>query len=412
MKTTLLSASFFISFILNSSAQSASWMNYDMSNSPLPSNSIGAFVQADGGIWVGTDQGLAFFNDETWTIYTSENSALPDDRIRDLHHDIWGTTWAATDNGILRIDEEGWTVFNMDNSGLPSNVVRSVSTDSEGNLWVGTWGGGLASFIGDQWTVYNTLNSDLPSNGVFTVELDHLGRPWVGTFNGGVSRFDGSNWTTFNTSNSDLPHDHVRTIILNDEGAWLGTDDGLAHIAINEVWDIFTYQNIGFGFHTVYEGIQDQNGIVYFGSDGGLLAFEDDEFNVLTAENSNLASNNIRCVHQDDNGNLWIGTGNDGISVYSPQGQQGLKQPLKGADIITVYPNPTPGGITILLPNRSPGNAEVVIMNGIGEEVLRQHVEVGNMQHQNLNLSTLNSGTYVITVVSEDQLSVGRFVKL
>lgn len=413
MKSVLLTTNFLLTFLLSASPQSLNWLHYNAENSPLPSNTINSILAVNDGKWIGTDEGLAFFDGTDWTVYTEETSDLPDNHVRDIFEDNWGNTWIATDKGIVQINENGWEIFNESNSGLPLNLVRSVATDQEGNLWVGTWGAGIAKKIGTQWTVYNTSNSDLAYNGVFTVNVNYLGHVWVGTYNGGVCVFNGSHWQNYNTSNSPLPHNNVRSITFDsNQTVWLGTDDGLARKTTNGSWDVFTYQNIGYSFHLIFDGVQESSGKVYFGTDGGLLAFDQANFEVKTTFNSNLQSNNIRCIAQDSEDNLWLGSGNDGISIYSPQGTLGINNLENDASLLTIYPNPAANHITFSLDKSENENLNIDVRNSVGQTIVTQNKTHTSGQLHQLNLEQLTPGIYHLTVQSSNALSTKTFYKL
>lgn len=412
MKTVTLTTSLLLSILLSTSAFASNWMHYDQSNSPLPANHVTSVLSDEDGTWVGTDDGLAFFDGVDWEVYDSETSELPDNYIRDIHKDNSGITWIATDGGLLKVDANGWESLTMSNSNIPSNNIRSVTTDSEGNIWIGTWGQGIAFKDGNNWTVYDTNNSDLPSNGVFTVELDELGVVWVGMFNGGVSKFNGITWETFNTSNSDLPHNHVRTISFDQNHiAWFGTEDGIAKKTPGDQWNIYKAETIGYSFHTVYKGIVESPGVVYFGTDGGILQFVNSTFSMVTSQNSNLPSNNIRSMALDGDGNVWVGSGNDGLSIYSAQGTLNVKQPLKGGEF-PVYPNPSVGEITFHLPSKNTKNTDIVVFNGIGQAVIQKQLVNSGIVQQTLDVSSLPLGTYFLSVRSSDGMAQSRFQKL
>lgn len=412
MKTAFLLTTFSISMLSLSVAGNGAWMHFNDGNSPLPSNSITAVQTVEDGVWVGTDAGLAFYDGAEWSVFTTETSALPHDQIHDIYEDAQNIVWVATDGGIVKITDINWEIFNEVNSGLPSNLTRSVSSDSEGNIWVGTWGSGLAKMTGNDWTVYSTGNSDLPSNGIFVVEFDLLGHPWIGTYNGGVSYFDGQNWATYNMSNSDLPNNQVRCITFDPDGAiWFGTDDGLARKDANDNWHVYNYQNIGYSFHNVFEGACQASGKKFFATNGGVIQFNEQSFHVITAQNSNLTSSNIRCLSFDSEGNLWLGTANDGLELFLPEGSVGIQEEL-ATNPISIYPNPAENEIQLLQPLNSSGKSELIISNNLGQVIIqRQLIQNGAAPHR-LDISSLNRGNYFISVVSNQGISTSKFLKL
>jgi len=71
---------------------------------------------------------------------------------------------------------------------------------------------------------------------------------------------------------------------------------------------------------------------------------------------------------------------------------------------IAVYPNPNHGQFTISLPEE---DCEVVIFNSLGQQVLSQQAKGVT----NLNLESLNSGMYFVTVKTEKAVSALKFVK-
>ena len=52
----------------------------------------------------------------------------------------------GTEGGLAKFDEENWTVYDTANSDLPDNWIWGLAIDDQGNIWIGTLGGGLAVY--------------------------------------------------------------------------------------------------------------------------------------------------------------------------------------------------------------------------------------------------------------------------
>ena len=95
--------------------------------------------------------------------------------------DTQGNIWIGTRGGLAKFDGQHWSVYSTTNSGLPNDDIRSLVIDQSGNVWVGTYGGGLAKFDGRSWSVYNTSNSGLPDNFIKSLAVDSHGNIYIGT---------------------------------------------------------------------------------------------------------------------------------------------------------------------------------------------------------------------------------------
>ncbi|MCX6149417.1 MAG: triple tyrosine motif-containing protein [Ignavibacteriales bacterium] len=65
----------------------------------------------------------------------------------------------------------------------------------------------------------------------------------------------------------------------------------------------------------VYTILQDREGYLWFGTEGGLSKFDGLKFTNYNSSNG-LSQNEIRCLTQDKEGNIWIGTENKGVVKF------------------------------------------------------------------------------------------------
>ena len=143
--------------------------------------------------WVGTDSGLAVFNNGIWTIYNSSNTPiLPAGNITSIVTNNQGEFWASIDDGgffplgyglIYFTETNGtitsWHLYDTSNSNLPSNLITGLKF-SGGKLWIGT-NNGFVQFDSTNMAVYNTTNSGLLDNNINKMALDSSGRIYFAT---------------------------------------------------------------------------------------------------------------------------------------------------------------------------------------------------------------------------------------
>jgi ligand-binding sensor domain-containing protein len=209
------------------------WSVFTTENTDLPYHAIHALaVDPQGPLWIGTGRfydlgggGLAKLERKyfRWTVYTTDNSDLPGNQILALAIDAQGILWVGTEQGLAKFDGKTWTVYTSDNRALPGGPVPALACDAQGTIWIGTGGGGVIRFDGTAWTVYTAKNSELPSDTVNALAIDAQGILWVGTEQG-LAKFDGKTWTVYTSDNSGLPDHWVWALTPDIQGnLWIGT---------------------------------------------------------------------------------------------------------------------------------------------------------------------------------------------
>jgi ligand-binding sensor domain-containing protein len=105
-----------------------------------PNYIVALAVDHDGVVWCGTwGGGLSSFDGETWTSFTMADG-LPGHHVFSLHVDADGQLWIGTNNGLARFDDGAFTRFTTDH-GLFSNRIFSMATADDGSKWIGSFGG-------------------------------------------------------------------------------------------------------------------------------------------------------------------------------------------------------------------------------------------------------------------------------
>ncbi len=112
------------------------WTIYNTSNSGLPDNGVGLIaIDANGTKWMGC-AGLTSFDGTSWWTYNTSNSELPSNDIRSIAFDDNGSKWIATDNGLAVYNENGFTVGVDENKLSQNSSTRIYPNPSQGQITV------------------------------------------------------------------------------------------------------------------------------------------------------------------------------------------------------------------------------------------------------------------------------------
>jgi signal transduction histidine kinase/ligand-binding sensor domain-containing protein/DNA-binding response OmpR family regulator len=190
-------------FVLNPVSGTYKQMMSGTSPDELNSNNIFCITEIhSGNIWVGTNgEGINVLNRENKVIvrYTPNPTAANDIKlpingfIRDIREDSEGNIWIATHGGGIAgyYPPTGkFTIYNTNNSNLPNDKVQSLHEDTRGNIWVATFGGGV-SLLEKKSKSFETFseNNGLQNSTVYKILEDKNGLIWVST-NKGISSID------------------------------------------------------------------------------------------------------------------------------------------------------------------------------------------------------------------------------
>jgi ligand-binding sensor domain-containing protein len=105
-----------------------------------PNYIVALEIDRAGTVWAGTwGGGLARFDGKSFKNYTTVEG-LPGNHVFSLHVDAQGRLWVGTNNGLARMDGDKFTVMTT-NDGLFGNTVFSIATAKDGSMWVGSFGG-------------------------------------------------------------------------------------------------------------------------------------------------------------------------------------------------------------------------------------------------------------------------------
>ncbi|HLN20384.1 MAG TPA: two-component regulator propeller domain-containing protein [Bacteroidales bacterium] len=232
--------------------------------------------------------------------------------LEDSQSNIWFGTY---NGGIYKysLKDSKMHVIDLIRSGMKSNWVSSITEDLTGNVWIGTWGGGAAIMRDTIPVVLDSRNGLIPSQ-ISDIMADIEGNILISDFNNGLTIFKGDAFVTFNDE-SFTPGRNINSIFESSAGeVWFGTNAGLARFTPGSGKKPQVYNNFT---NALYEDItfikEDKNGDLWIGSnDGGVILYsiKNQRFESQPYVNAYFPAKlaRVTAMEIDKKNNLWIGT--------------------------------------------------------------------------------------------------------
>jgi ligand-binding sensor domain-containing protein len=326
---------------------------------PGPIKSIGA--DAAGNLWLGTSDGLLYYDWKTFKEYVKE-PWLPSAGVLSLCFDHTGNLWLGTLNGIGVRCADGSAKLYTKADVLPGNFILRLLCAADGRVWALT-DKGICVFDGKGWT-YPVCKAQLPywegtmfqaadsalwfstENGVvrnptFTFQTtnpviealaqfkakiekeypnvtpaplvlkDAKGRIWAGREDG-VDRYDGKAWTFLPLNLGDRTLAFIRMdskgrVWIGTQGAGLFCYDGAEVVKYNDTAD--------HSKSVIYDMVESRNGTLYFGTQHGLYVLKGETW----TRQEGLEDIGCQQVHPmaiDDKDRLWMADCNYGVFLF------------------------------------------------------------------------------------------------
>lgn len=307
----------------------------------LSNNTIWSLKQINPNeIWIGTSDGLSIYNKKTDSFISilhndTNKKSLAGNQITSIFKTKNNSIYIGTTEGLsklIRRKNDEFTFYNYINYNKNENpiYVQDLLEDSNQNLLIATKNKGLLSLKSKKNTVSNFLSEvhqQNISNDVRTLLFDDKNQLWIGTYNGlnilkdNKILIDLKN--EINNSKS-LSKNSIKSILKDKKGSiWVGTYYGGLNI-----WDETNINFINFSeennskklSYNVVSAIEKYKNLLLFATEGKGVTIFDPKTNAVTyldkTNNPLLIDNNVKSLFVNDH-LLWIGTFNNGISIYN-----------------------------------------------------------------------------------------------
>jgi signal transduction histidine kinase/ligand-binding sensor domain-containing protein/DNA-binding response OmpR family regulator len=293
---------------------------------------------------VGTD-GNGFFRLNTqnhqWEIYNhipDDSKSLSGNTVYSLYADnkpgiIWvGQYMAGIDYGTNYSSGFNF-IYHNQSQGIINNNVRCLLTDNNQNVWIGTRQG--ISVYAPEGKIYHfdekmLLRSGLKNSIITKLWQDKAGYIWICAYKGGIVLYHPVKKAFIKPEvvypQLKLPSDlkGVFDMLLDrNENLWLATGAGTFLIPKNKK---------GFLFHKDFSKclLEDRAGRIFIGlAYTGVLSVNNNSLSIIKSSLDNVLhtfdARKINTLLEDDKGNIWIGTGGDGIFCYNPSEDKEIK---------------------------------------------------------------------------------------
>lgn len=225
-------------------------------------------------------------------------------------------------------------------NGLADNNIHCIIQDSYGFMWFGSEEG-LHRYDGYSIEVFRHDANDpntISANVVRALYEDAFERLWIGTDGGGLSIFDLKTEQFIQLTpqkNTELTSMDIFCFASSqDNNLWVGTKNGLNRIKISAdnqkpIKSVTHYlhnpdDQKSLAYPHVYSVLEDQNGTLWAGTtEGGLSRLDagtDQFINYLAdGKRGSISSRAIMSIYEDRKGRLWFGTWAHGLNLYNKQ---------------------------------------------------------------------------------------------
>ena len=302
-------------------------------------------VDSDGHFWIGTDEGIARWNqgrfeDQTPTngepnvivssLYNTRNGCwvFANGRVRkcvdrrwvaevdakswkdlvgsfqldlNAYQDRDGGLWFAhLGSGLFHIKPDGKAEHFSTDTGLPSDLANCWFQDREGNIWVGLIRGGLVRLRQKHFQVIGPAQG-LGAAAVSSVCEDGQSNIWLSTFSGGLYRWRDEKLDRFTLSEGPYKDCFFSAYPDSKNRLWLSAGRE----------DLFTLENgqiipSAVAVHGIKTILVDSQERVWLGRLNGLSYLAGGSLKTFPITNG---LNNIRALAKGRRDDIWVGTG-------------------------------------------------------------------------------------------------------
>lgn len=255
---------------------------------------------------------------------------LPNNSVLSIIQDTTGYIWFSTKYGLCRYDSRNFKIFKHEphnNKSLSSSdLLHKLILDNKRRLWIAS--SGLDS--------YNSTSESfnyipIQNNGISTIFSDSRGRIWVGS-NTSLKYFYPDKPKHLTTVDLKTDTDYLIYTIYEDheKHIWIGSNKGLFVLSFNNNNKInikrfrAKYEKHSLGSNDISSITEDAEGNIWIGTrTEGISLFDKKTntfYNIRKVKNNknSLIGNNVRKILLSKDGNLWIGT-QDGLSILNPK---------------------------------------------------------------------------------------------
>ncbi len=341
--TRIITISLFVLTALFAQGQQYEFSQLNNTNG-LSSNQVeSVFRDSRGFLWIGTNMGLNRYDGTNFKVYKND----PKDRkspmfdcLTNIKEDVDGNLWAQGVSYVIYDWRTESFINNADSvlktMGLPPNPT-SIEIDKDKNFYLAYPEIGLYKYdiITKKISVYEQTGNNKgldKSNIVHIKEQDNY--IWVLHENGILERIN-TNTRKIDIRNSFFKENSrnatiFKTIFVDsDNMVWIypGIDDkGTAYFDPKQnTWTMLdTNSKIKLSSSFVRCVRQDKNGLIWIGTDhGGLNVFDKKKNTIEVLKNDindhkSIGQNSIISLYCEDNGTLWVGTYKNGLAYYHP----------------------------------------------------------------------------------------------
>jgi len=160
-----------------------------------------------------------------------------------------------------------------------------------------------------------SVENGLAQSQVNCIFQDSKGYMWFGTNDGGVSKFDGKTFKNFSTVNGLLSNTVYSITEDKNQNIYFSTYGGLQ--IKSRFKDIFIDTTNGLSANTVYNVLVDNTQKIWIGSQKGAYYLAANNKPVKLTGDKLLEESAVFRIYQDNSGNYWFGTIQNGICYYN-----------------------------------------------------------------------------------------------
>jgi diguanylate cyclase (GGDEF)-like protein len=276
----------------------------------LPQRSVTAIAQGPRGyLWVATQHALARFDGVRFQHYTTlDEPALPGNDISTLFQTSDGSLWIGSYKGLARYDGRSFEAIpgpEAEGRGLVDVSVRTMTEDPAGRLVAGGADGLFRVENG------RLVPMELPSPGPIGGLYGEGEVMWVGGI-GRFWRYEQGMAVAEHALPANFESARVNGFQRHDGELWIATSAGLFRHANGKLLAYDAPSASG----PVNALLTDSGDTLWVGTDAALLRIRAGRMVESIDDQHPAGHPQIRSMHEDHEGNLWLGSSIDGLARY------------------------------------------------------------------------------------------------